>query len=112
MAVTVNFASGTQAATLDVEHTLGTDPDTTDGVFQLFVDVNDMARADRTVLRVYEKVLSAGTQRLVATWVLTNEQIDKIFASPSLILGNGFKFTLEQTDGTGRSYPWRISQVS
>ena len=111
MAVT-EHASGTQVATLDTPHTLGTDPDTTDGVFQLWVDVNAMARLDRTVFRVYEKVLSGGTQRLAANWVLTNEQFDKIFVSPSLILLHGWKFELEQTDGTGASYPWSIRKVA
>jgi hypothetical protein len=100
-------ASGTQSATLDTEHTLGTDPDTTTGAFQLMVDTVNMARGDRTVLRLYEKCTGTGdTQRKLLEVVLTHEQPDAMFVSPVVMLLHGWKMTLEQTDGTGRSYQW------
>jgi hypothetical protein len=105
--------TGSQTATLDTEHTLNTtSPETTDGVFQFVIDVANMARADATIIRIKEKCRSGDTQRLIHQWVLANDQADDLWVSPSLILLHGWDFTLEQTDGTGRAYPWSIRKVT
>lgn len=101
--------SGSQTATIDTEHTLNaTTPETTDGVFQLFVDTNNMVKGDTLELRIKEKARSADTQRLV--WIATLEgvQDEPLFASPALILLHGWDMTLKQTAGTGRAFPWSI----
>lgn len=106
------YATNSQAATLDTEHTLSGD-NTDDGVYQIWIETNAMVRVDRTVIRVYEKIVSSGTQRKVAEWVLLNDQVEEAFISPSLILMHSWKVTLEQTDGAaGRTYPWSIRRVS
>ena len=102
-------ASGSQAASLDTEHILSTDPDTTTGVFQYWVEISVLARADRVVFRLYEKINDTGdTQRKIKEWVLANEQADGMWVSPMFMLLHGWKFTLEQTDGTGRTFQWSI----
>ena len=105
--------SGTTAAlTLGTETFLGTDPQLTDGVFQFFVEVTNMARIDRLVIRLYEKVNDTGdTARKFAEWVLTNQQSDGLWVSPSFMLLFGWRFSLEQTAGTGRAFQWSIRQA-
>ena len=53
---------------------LGTGADTTDGVFQFFLDISNLANGDTLEVQVLEKVLSSGTARLVFEAVFTNAQ--------------------------------------
>jgi hypothetical protein len=101
--------SGSQTATIGTEHTLNaTTPETTDGVFQLVVEINAMAKGDSLELRIKEKCRSGDTQRLV--WLMTFEgvQDEPLVFSPALILLHGWDMTLKQTAGTGRAFPWSI----
>lgn len=99
--------SGTQTAVIDTEHFLGTDPDTTEAVFQYVVDLSEMVRGDRVEIRVYEKPTSASDTALeVAMWPFLNEQTSPLFMSPALIMLWGHRFSLTQTDGTGRDFKW------
>lgn len=112
MAIT-QHASGTQSATLDTEHFLGTDPDTTAGVFQFMVELSGMARGDRLEICVYEKINDSGdTARKIATWVILHEQSDLLFVSPAMALLVGWRFSIQQTDGTGRSFQWSVRKVA
>ncbi len=92
--------------------TSGPDADTNDGVYQAFVDLNALANGDVFRLRVYEKVLSSSTQRVVYEATFTDAQIDAIFATPSLILLHGWDMTLLKVSGTDRSIDWSIRKVS
>lgn len=112
MAVT-QHANGSQTATIDTEHFLGTDPDTTAGAFQFFVDLVNMARADQLEIRIYEKINDSGdTARLVKLWTINNAQDKKMWASPVLLLLVGWRFSITQTDGTGRTFEWSIRKAS
>lgn len=114
MAITEHEA-GSQTATITTEHTLNTtSPETTDGVFQFFVDLDAMAVGDVLELRVKEKCRSGDTQRTVFTSVVSNDQgaDSALWASPSLVLLHGWAFTLKQTAGTGRAFPWSIRKVA
>lgn len=111
MAINLAYATGSQTATLGVEHTLGTDPDTTSGIYTLVVDTANMTRADFTELRVYEKARTGDTQRQIAMWPLGDAQTNQLFVSPALPLGIGFKYTLKQTAGVGQAYPWSLRRV-
>lgn len=107
--------SGTEAVST-TEHSLttdtaGPDVDTTDGIFQIFLDVNDMVLGDQLQIRVYEKVLSSSTQRLVEEWILTGPQNKPVWVSPSLILLHGWDVTLDALAGT-ITVDWSIRQVS
>lgn len=111
--------SGTASLTVGVETTLNTvDPDTTDGVYQLFVDTSGLSSSGVLAvleIRVKEKVVSGGTQRTVFTSVLTNAAStdNAIWVSPSLILMHGWSMTLKQTgSGLGSSIPWSIRVVA
>lgn len=107
--------SGTEAVGT-TEHscttdTAGPDADTTDGVFQVFLDVSDMTLADILQIRVYEKVRSGDTQRIVYQAVLRDTQAEPIWVSPTLILMHGWDVTLDALAGT-ITVNWSIRQVA
>lgn len=105
--------SGTQTATLDTEHTLHSDNDL--GPYELVVDCGALAAGDRVVLRAKQRVLAAGAVRLIQELPLTYGQVA---SEPVVVLGpftnvvneaGSIVFTLEQTDGTGRAFPWSVA---
>lgn len=114
MAITELY-SGTEAVGA-TEHscttdTAGPDADTTDGVFQVFLDVSDMIAGDQLQIRIYEKVRSGDTQRIVYQSVLTGAQSEPIWVSPSLVLIHGWDVTLDALAGT-ITVNWSIRQVA
>lgn len=107
--------SGTEAVGA-TEHSLttdsaGPDADTTDGVFQVFLDLSDMVAGDQLQIRIYEKVRSGDTQRVVYEAILTGAQAQPIWVSPSLVLLHGWDVTCEALAGT-ITVNWSIRQVS
>jgi hypothetical protein len=104
--------SGSQAATVTTEHFLGTDPDTTTGVFQFMVDVSVLARGDSLEIRVYEKINDTGdTAQVIHTYPINNEQDADLFVSEAFILVIGFRFSIKQTTGTGRTFQWSVRKA-
>lgn len=89
----------------------GPDVDTTDGVFQVFLDVSDMIAGDELQIRVYEKARSGDTQRVVYECSLFGVQGLPIWVSPSLILLHGWDVTLDALVGT-ITVLWSIRQVA
>jgi hypothetical protein len=87
--------------------TAGPDADTTDGVFQLWVDLAAMASTDEFRIRVYEKVRSAGTQRIAYDATVVGAQPFP-FVTPALILLHGWDMTIIKVSGTDRSIEWSI----
>lgn len=105
-------ASGTQTTTVPTEHFLGTDPDTTAGVFQFWVELSALARGDTLEVRVYEKITGTGdTARQAMLWTFTNEQADGIFPTHSFVLLHGWRFSMNQTTGSSRSIKWSVRKV-
>jgi hypothetical protein len=114
MAITEAF-SGSEAVST-TEHSLTTDtagPDasTTDGIFQLFLDVNDMVAGDQLQIRLYEKCVAAEAQRLAHEWILVGAQAEPLWISPSFILLHGWDFTLDALAGTITVF-WSIRSVA
>jgi hypothetical protein len=86
-------------------------PKTTAGVYQAFIDLANLAAGDIFDLKIYEKVTSGGTQRVIYRTTFANVQPGP-FVSPTLILMNGFDITLIKTAGTDRSISWSVRQVA
>jgi hypothetical protein len=102
-------ASGTQTATIGTEHTLGGAAITTAKVFTLVVDCAAMVNGDITELRIYSTVLTAGTERLLyGPITIRDAMIPPILISPPVPSDISVKFTLKQTAGTGRAFPWKV----
>ena len=91
--------------------TAGPDADTTDGVYQIFLDVSDMVAGDELQIRVYEKVGAASTQRIVYQSNLVGAQSPPIWVSPSLILLHGWDCTAKSVSGTV-TLDWSIRKVA
>lgn len=103
------IASGTQAATISTEHTLVTD--TSNRNYYCGVDLGAMQLGDVTEIRVYGILLSAGAERLLDYRVFANVQEEKIQRFGPYPENISIKYTLTQTAGTGRSYPWNLLDV-
>ena len=86
-------------------------PLTTDGVYQLFLDVSDMIAGDELQIRIYEKCRSGDTQRIVYQSNLAGAQAQPIWVSPSLILLHGWDMTLDAIAGT-ITVLWSIRSVA
>ncbi len=105
--------SGTQVAVIDTEHTLGTDPQTVDGTFALFVDLTNLAAGDVVLFRFYESLTGTGdTPRGMILGTAAGVQVNALWFSIPVIHIHEGRFTLEQTDGTGRSFDWSIRTIT
>lgn len=111
MAVTA-YASGTQSATVTTEHFLSS-PNAA-GVYTLHVDTSSMVAGDVVELRVYQMVLTGGTSRVafLATYAGVQPTDDLIKVSVpianELTDTNALRFSLKQTYGTSRNFPWKV----
>ena len=111
MAVTA-AGSGTQTAVINTEHTLLSV--NAAGVYTLHVDKNAMASGDVLELRIYRIVLTGGTARVVKVYEFSGAQLADDMQFDSRPFGNeltdtdSLKFTLKQTFGTGRNFPWKV----
>jgi len=109
--------TGTEAVST-TEHSLATDTSydtgdaqTTDGVYQFFLDVSDMIAGDQLQIRIYEKVRSGDTQRIVYQAILTGAQSEPIWVSPALTLMHGWDVTCDALAGT-ITVNWSLRQIA
>jgi len=98
-------ASGTQTATIGTEHVL--DSPTTNATYVYEVDTVNMANGDLLELRVYDMV-DGTNYRQIWKGTYQHVQINPGKQSPFVTITTQGKFTLKQTAGTGRSYPWIV----
>jgi hypothetical protein len=82
-----------------------------DGVYQVFIDFAAMTIADQYEVTIYEKVTSAGSQRMLYQSVITGASTPA-WVSPSLILLHGWDVQVRKLSGTDRSIGWSIRQVA
>jgi hypothetical protein len=106
--------SGTKSTTATTEHVLQTtSPNTTAGEFQFFLDLNALTAGTTLKIRVKEKVISGGTIRTIlrdfVTGVLATDDFG--WASPKLLLINGWDFSIECSAST-ISIPWSIRKLA
>ena len=84
---------------------------TTDGIYQVMLDLSALAAGDEFELKVYEKVASGGTQRMVYVKYFQGAQTTPHSVTPSLILLHGWDVTLKKMSGTDRSIAWSIRKA-
>ena len=114
MAITEAFTGSEAVGTTEwslTTDTAGPDLETSDGVFQVFLDVSDMIAGDELQIRVYEKVQAADTQRIVYQANLIGPQSPPVFVLPSLVLLHGWDVTLDAIVGT-ITVTWSIRKVA
>lgn len=102
-------SNGSQTAVISTEHTLATI--TTSGSFVIAIDANAMELGDVIKIKVKLKVRSVGTTRLAYEYVYANVQPTPVILSIPVASTNEIVFTLTQTEGTGRAFPWEIWEL-
>ena len=111
MAVTAQ-GSGTQSATVTTEHTLL--DVAVAGTFTLHVDTVNMVAGDVVELRLYQIVLTGGTRRVAYYARFDGAQPTDDLIKISVPISNeltdagSLRFTLKQTFGTSRNFPWKV----
>jgi hypothetical protein len=85
---------------------------TTDGVFQFFIDFINMTITEQYRVRLYEKYDSGSTARLIEEWILTGAQSKPMFVTPAFTLGEGWEITVTKLAGTDRSILWSIRKIA
>jgi hypothetical protein len=107
MAWTVD-ASGSQVAVVGTEHIL--DSPTASATYVLSVDTVNFANGDLVELRAYDMIDGTNYREV---WCMTFEhaqtQIGKVF--PPLAVTTQAKFTLKQTAGSARTFPWSVRRI-
>lgn len=115
MAISEAFAGSETVGT--TEHSLTTDtagPDleTSDGVFQVFLDLSALANGDIFQFRGYEKVQAGDTQRVFVEYTFAHAQSTPNWVSDSFVLLHGWDFTLDKMAGTDRAITWSIRKIA
>jgi hypothetical protein len=111
LAVTAH-ASNTTTPTVGVENFL-TSPNVA-GTFTLHIDTVNMAAGDVLEVRIYQMVLTGGTQRVAYFQSYAGAQnVDDLIKisvpiSNELTDTNALRFSINQTFGTARAYPWKV----
>lgn len=106
-------SNGSQTAVIDTEHTLATI--TAAGVYVLRVDTSNMVVLDRLVLRAKTESRTSETALLLLyESAFSDIQIEVLKDSPPVAspASGQCRFTLEQTDGTGRVFEWSIIDLA
>ena len=85
---------------------------TTDGIYQLFLDLNALTSTEQYTLKIYEKVQSSSTQRVVQEVVFAGAQAEPVYVTPSILFLHGWTFTLTKNFGTDRTINWSIRSVA
>ena len=111
MAVTA-YATGTLSSTVGSEDFLANVNVT--GWFTLNVDTHLMVAGDVVELRVYQMILTSGTARVVFYGRYDGAQPTDDLIKVSDAIANeltdaqSLRFSLKQTFGTTRDYPWKV----
>lgn len=105
-----NASWATEYSLTNASTTLANQAD--DGVYQLFLDLSALASGDTYTIRIYEKVISTGTRRIVLEHVVTGAQTPPLWAFPSLVLLHGWDMSIVGTGNTTRSIDWSIRKVA
>lgn len=87
---------------------------TTDGIYQVFLDLNALVLGDTYEFRCYEKCRSGDTQRVAFIQTFSHAQgaDGAMWVSPALQLMNGWDFSLKRTAGSDHTILWSIRAVT
>jgi hypothetical protein len=103
---------GTEYSLTNASTTIATQ--TTDGVYQVFLDLSALALGDVYEFRCYEKVRSADTQRVCFIQTFSNAQgADSAnWVSPAMELLNGWDYSLKRTSGSDRTITFSVRAIT
>lgn len=81
---------------------------TTNATYAFKADLSNMVNGDVVEVRIYTKVLTGGTLRVLWKGTFAHVQTNKIVASPPVPSDFSCKVSMTQTAGTGRSIDWSL----
>lgn len=99
-------SSGTQTAVIGTEHTLASP--STNKTRVLLVDAGNLVSTEVVEFRAYGPVLSGGVSQLIRLSSFTGVVPEPNTESPPFVMPQGGSFSLKQTSGTGRAFPWAV----
>lgn len=99
-------AHGSQTAEINTEHTLSTQTDP--GVYVLVVDTTNMVGGDVLKLRIKVKAVHDGSSLLAYLATYAHAQAEVVKFSVPVPVDSEIVATLQQTEGTGRAFPWNL----
>lgn len=84
-----------------------------DGVYQLWLDPVGaaVAKGDEFRVRIYEKVISSGTKRVVFSATISDAQAE-VWTFPPLMLLHGWDMTIQKIAGTDRAWDASIRKAA
>lgn len=85
---------------------------TSDGIFQVFLDLSAMTATEAYQLRIYEKTRTTSTQALIEDITISGVQSEPVYVTPALLLLHGWTVTLTLLQGTAKTIEWSIRQVA
>lgn len=102
-------SNGTQTAVIGTEHTLYNP--TTNKFFSALIDLTNMQANDIVEIRVslIAKIAGAYIQYYMESY--SGVQTNPLVYIPNIASDIGFKLTLKQTAGTGRTYDWKVFEI-
>jgi len=98
---------GTLAAVINTEHQVAQQTGLL-GIYVLTVDTSSMQAGDTLIVRVKTMVLPAGTTRLAYAFTYSDVQTEPIKFTLPVPVDQEIICSLQQTTGTGRSFPWSL----
>lgn len=109
------FSSNTTTPTIGVENFLAS-VNVAGKRFTLAIDLSGMLANDVLEIRVYKMILTGGTQRVISGYPITfmgaqptdnmifiTDQVDNYLTD-----ANSLRFSINQTFGTARAFPWTV----
>lgn len=92
----------------------GRSPIASTGIYQLYLDLTNMATSDEYRLRWYETVNSLATTAYGAflDQTFVGPQSPPIFVSPAFTLADGWDITLSLTTGSSRTFAWGLKKIA
>lgn len=104
---------GTTEYDLPTNSTSAVSSQSSQGIYQVFLDLNTLTATEEYRLRIYEKVRSSSTQRVIEEIIISGSQSPQpVLVTPALLLKNGWSYTLKLNQGTPRTIEWSIRQVA
>lgn len=108
------FASGTQSASVGTEHFVSSPNEV--GIYIYYVDLVNMAAGDAVELRSYHMVITGGAQRVVLMEAFQGAQPADALIFWTVIINdltdtNAVRFSLKQTLGTSRNFPYSVIKI-
>lgn len=102
------LSSGTQTATVGTTHTLYSDIGTGNNIYVVMIDTGNLDYGDSVEIEILTRVLSTGVTRIILVGSYTGRQIEPIKLTPPIPSDQGIEVRLTQSEGTGRSFDWKV----